>query len=105
MKFKRDNQELVGFSLAPAAIIESFGFSTEPAAHDGNPLHAHIYIPELDLPYPNETIDEVMIAGLRRKLDELTENFEFMQVDQLADFDCRHYKSQCKDCLNSNSEN
>lgn len=103
MKTKRENQELVGFSLAPASIVSKYGFSMEPAARDTNVFHAHIYIPELDLQYPNENVNGVMMSGLKRKLDEMTEDFEFMFLEDIPNKECRHYKPFCKGCLGAST--
>lgn len=64
----------------------------ETAAHDNNPFHAHIYIPELDLPYPSE-IDSIFNSGLRRRLDDMTEDFKFIELEDIINhkdvyFDC-----------------
>lgn len=105
-KTKSMTQELVGFSIVRSETISEFGFQLEPAGHEGNPYHVHIYIPELDLPFPTpeDTLDSVMDSGTRRRLDELSERFEMLRLEQLHETPSIHYFSPCYSCLTSNSD-
>lgn len=101
---KNDRQILIGFGIANASVPAKYGFQLEPADHDGNPFHAHIYIPELDLSFPNENIEKVMNPGLRRRIDCMTEDFEFLTLDELDDKMSVYYGPDCKDCLSKEDE-
>ena len=101
---KNPRQELKGFCTATVAVIVKHGFTLETAAHPGNPFHAHIYIRELDLPYPSETA-KVLDAGLKRRLDDMSEEFEFLYLQRLDDSTQVHYPSSlCKSCLNTSRD-
>lgn len=103
---KSMTQDLIGFSIARSEIIAQYGFQLEPAAHEGNPFHLHIYIPELDLPYPapEDTLNGVMNSGIRRRLDELSEKFEMIKLEEINILNSRHYASNCLLCLTSNRD-
>ena len=98
---KSPTQTLVGFAIAHCDVVARYGFILEPAAHSKNPYHAHIYIPELDLPFSSEVvIMDVMSAGLRRRLDEMTAEFEFVKLENLSEVSTVHYPSPlCLECL------
>lgn len=98
---KGDTQTLIGFGVARGYMAEQYGFKLEPADHKGNLYHAHIYIPELDLPFQDENIEKVMNAGLRRRLDMMTEDFELLRLEDIDEVSSSHYYPNCKDCLNS----
>ena len=103
LKTKSDTQELKGFSVAVADTIRKYGFYLEPAAHERNPFHAHIVIPELDLEYPTpeEDLKSVMNSGLKRRIDELSEEFEFIPIEERESFEAACYSPSCSSCLNS----
>ncbi|MBD5585853.1 MAG: hypothetical protein K2M83_01935 [Muribaculaceae bacterium] len=87
-----EHRTLIGFGVASINTVRKYGFCMETAAHDNNPFHAHIYIPELDLPYPSE-IDSIFNSGLRRRLDDMTEDFKFIELEDIINhkdvyFDC-----------------
>lgn len=100
---KSGNQELKGFCVAVADTIKKYGFSLEPAAHEKNPYHAHIVIPELDLPYqtPEEDLKSVMNSGLKRRIDELSEEFEFIPIEERDRLKAICHSPSCLSCLNS----
>ena len=99
-KTKNDSQELIGFEIAPAHVAIDFGFGLEAAAHIKNPFHAHIYIKQLDLPFPQseEVLSEVMNSGLRRSIDEMTSKFKFVKTDELKQ-SLLDFPETCEDCL------
>lgn len=99
---KSKTQELKGFCIAPAHTVKEYGFYMEPASHEKNLYHAHIVIPELDLQYPNpdENLIKVMNSGLKRRLDDLSEEFEFIAIDNLKDQEAKCYYPNCRECLN-----
>lgn len=104
-KTKHESQTLVGFGVAKAFVPERYGFMLEPADHDKNLYHAHIYIPELDLPFPDENIEKVMDSGLRRRLDCMREDFEFLSLDDLIGESSDLLKPDCNACLSQEKDN
>ena len=93
-------QSLVGFAMAFSEIVGEYGFELEPAAHPNNPFHAHILIPELNLPYATDSIESVFKPGVRRRLDDLSERFTFLKLEEINNANRDSYpKPYCKECL------
>lgn len=103
LKTKSNIQELKGFSLVVADTIRKYGFYLEPASHEKNPYHAHIVIPELDLQYPTleDDLESVMNSGLKRRIDELSEEFEYIPLKEIDSLEADCYSPSCNSCLSS----
>ncbi len=106
IKTKSESQELKGFCIAPGALVRKYGFDLEPASNKRNPYHGHIVIPELDLPYPtsDEDLGSVMSAGLKRRLDALSEEFEYISIEELSTKNAHCYSPSCLSCLNGEKQ-
>lgn len=102
-KTRHEKQTLIGFEYARAGVPSDYGFGLEPAANVNNPYHAHIYFKDLDKPFPqlDNILDEVMDAGLRRAIDEMTERFGFMRLEEIGNRSIGESSGTCDSCLNA----
>lgn len=100
-KYMRSGSELIGYEVSTANVALECGFILEPAAHRENPYHAHIYIKELDLPFPADQnlIDGLMSSGLRRRLDNMRDRFEFIDIKNRKIENEQEELSHCHPCL------
>lgn len=98
---KSGNQNLVGFEIAPCQAALDSGFSLEPAASERNPFHAHIYIKELDLPYPQpeEVIDGIMGSIVKHRIDNMAREFGFYTLEKIPTGTEIHGSADCAYCL------
>ncbi len=70
---KSATMKLKGFMACSVSMVESSGYNVVPAASDKNPYHAHIIIPNYDIPYFEgaRMISDILPDEVKKNLDRL----------------------------------
>ncbi len=103
MNFQQPSQTLKGFKIGRGLIPIENGFRIEADGHPNNPFHAHIVVDKLKVPFdPSYAhVSEVMNSGVRRHLDNMTEDFMFVSIEDFVNNSFTHPDSiiDCRKCL------
>lgn len=100
MSFQQPTQTLMGFKIGRGLIPIENGFRIEADGHQNNPFHAHIVVEKLKVPFDPSCIGvvEVMSSGVRRQLDNMTEDFIFVSIEDFVN-NRLPVQSECASCL------
>lgn len=100
MNFRQPSQTLKGFKVGRGLNVAENGFTLEADASDNNPFHAHIIVDSLMIPFDQscQHIDNVMNSGVRRHLDNMTDDFKFVTLEDFVNNNL-DVISDCSKCL------